>query len=85
MCCDCTGANTVAVISANLYGFHALTAIPPKDAPAARQLADDFGACVVGARASGHSESNLPAYVEVHQKLVDMLRTLEESKVAAHD
>ena len=66
-----------AVLSVNMNNLHISPLLQPEEAPAARQMVDDLSSCISGAQASGHSEQTLPAYIDVHQKLVNMLKALE--------
>jgi hypothetical protein len=60
-----------------MHNMHLLPSLLPEQAPAARQMVDDLSSCISGAQSSGHSAQTLPAYIDVHQKLVNMLQALE--------
>ena len=60
-----------------MNSLHLSPVLKPEEAPAARQMVDDLSSSISGAQASGHSEQTLPAYIDVHRKLVNMLQALE--------
>jgi hypothetical protein len=72
-CCLTQGV----VLYCNLKNFHVSEALKPEDVSIARQTRDDLKNCIGGAQASGHSKESLPVFIQVHQKMVDLVQLFE--------